>query len=169
MLLRLATISDKENLRQLAEITFRDTYTAFNTAENMENHVAKNFSLQQIEAELQSPACQYIVIETNQELIGFAKLVKDHATDGLTEQKVVEIERIYVQKAYHGQQLGRQLINFCIDWSRENKFEVIWLGVWENNHKAIQFYEKMGFQNFGTHVFVLGEEVQTDFVMKKAL
>ncbi|WP_337043002.1 GNAT family N-acetyltransferase [Emticicia sp. 17c] len=167
MLIRFATLPDAPALRALAETTFRDTYTEFNTPENMEKHVAKNFSLAQIQAELQLPDNQYVLVEQDNALIAFAKMVKNHSTQGLTEERVLEIERIYVAKAFHGQQIGRKLIDFCTNWAIEQHFEVIWLGVWENNPKAMKFYEKMGYTRFGEHTFVLGEEVQTDYLMKK--
>ncbi|MBA4851921.1 GNAT family N-acetyltransferase [Emticicia sp. BO119] len=167
MLIRLATPADAPRLRELSEITFRDTYTTYNTPENMDRHVAKNFTLQQIETELHDSANQYVVCENEGELIAFVKLVKNHSTKGLTEKKVVEIERIYVLKAFHGQQSGRKLIDFCTDWAKEQGFEIIWLGVWEHNPNAIKFYEKMGYVRFGEHTFTLGDDVQTDFVMKK--
>lgn len=169
MLIRLATLADAPRLRELSEITFRDTYTAYNTPENMEGHVAKHFSLQQIETELQDSTNQYVVCENKRELIAFVKLVKNHSTQGLTEEKVVEIERIYVLKAFHGQQLGRKLIDFCTVWAKNQDFEVIWLGVWEHNPNAIKFYEKMGYVRFGEHTFILGNDVQRDYVMKRKI
>ncbi|CAH0996866.1 Spermidine/spermine N(1)-acetyltransferase [Emticicia aquatica] len=166
---RLANIEDLADLRQLSEKTFRDTYTVFNTPENMELHVAKNFSLESIKNDLQKNENQYFVIELENEIIAFAKLVKGHSTDGLTEKEVVEIERFYVDKAFHGQQLGKKLMDYCVQWSIENQFKTIWLGVWENNTNAMSFYQKMGFEFLDKHTFVLGTEVQTDFTMKKSL
>lgn len=166
---RLATISDTEAICVLAEKTFRDTYTEFNTPENMEIHVAKNFSTEAILADLQNNQNQYFIIELETKIVAFAKLVKDHSTKGLANKKVVEIERFYVDKNLHGQQLGRKLMDFCMNWAKENNFETIWLGVWENNQNAMQFYKKMGFEFLDKHVFVLGTEVQTDFTMKKDL
>jgi ribosomal protein S18 acetylase RimI-like enzyme len=169
MLIRLATLSDSPRLRELSETTFRDTYAEYNTPENMEKHVSKNFSLYQIDAELQDSANQYIVYENGNDLIGFVKMVRNHSTKGLTEDRAVEIERIYVLKSFHGKQLGRKLIDFCTEWAKEQNFEVIWLGVWEHNQNAIKFYEKMGYERFGEHTFTLGDEVQTDYVMKKKI
>jgi diamine N-acetyltransferase len=166
---RLATKTDVDSICILAEKTFRDTYSEFNTPENMELHVAKNFSTSQIEKELQASDCQYFIVESDVEIVAFAKLQKDHSTQGLEDKKVVEIERFYVDKNQQGQQLGRKLMQFCIDWANENNFETIWLGVWENNPNAIKFYQKMGFEFLSKHTFVLGTEVQTDFTMKKEL
>ncbi len=166
---RLANVNDAILLRKLSEDTFRDTYTEFNTPENMEAHIAKNFSIEAIINDLQSPQNQYFIIEHDTQIVAFAKLVKDHRTKGLTNKKVVEIERFYVDKSLHGQQLGRKLMDFCTNWSKENNFETIWLGVWENNQNAMEFYKKMGFEFLDKHIFVLGTEIQTDFTMKKDL
>lgn len=168
-LYRTTTLNDIKAICILSEKTFRDTYSEFNTPENMEEHVARNFSNNQIEKELQSTDCQYFVIESDAEIVAFAKLQKDHPTEGLEEKKVVEIERFYVNKNQQGQQLGRKLMEYCVEWANENNFETIWLGVWENNTNAIKFYQKMGFEFLSKHTFVLGTEVQTDFTMKKQL
>ncbi|WP_259015435.1 GNAT family N-acetyltransferase [Emticicia fluvialis] len=167
MPIRLAAITDAPPLRELSETTFRDTYTEYNTPENMEKHVAKNFTIEQIEKELKDPANQYVVCEDGDTLTAFVKLVSNHAAKGLEGENAIEIERIYVRKALHGQQLGRKLIDFCTDWAKENGFSVIWLGVWEHNHNAMRFYEKMGYERFGEHSFVLGDDNQTDYLMKK--
>jgi ribosomal protein S18 acetylase RimI-like enzyme len=166
---RLANLTDAAAIRQLAEKTFRDTYTIYNTPENMEHHVAKNFALLVIENELQELDSQYVVITCNAEIVAFAKLKKDHSTKGLEHKRVVEIERFYVDKSLQGQQLGRKLMDFCVEWSVENNFETIWLGVWEQNENAIKFYKKMSFEFLGEHTFVLGTEVQKDFTMQRHL
>ncbi|MEI7582510.1 GNAT family N-acetyltransferase [Runella sp.] len=164
-----ATLSDAPTLRDLMERTFVDTYEQFNTPENMQQYVASHFGLTQVEQELRDEKVQYLVMKQNERLIGFAKLVKDHSAEGLEGHKVVELERIYVTRTHHGQKLGAKLMQACLDWSKNAGFETIWLGVWEHNPKALAFYEKMGFQRFGEHVFVLGTEVQNDFLMKKEL
>lgn len=166
---RLAILEDAAELRYLSEKTFRDTYSVFNTPENMEQHVAESFKLEKIEKDLQSPDNQHIVIELENKIIGFAKLIKDHSTEGLAGKRVVEIERFYVSNEFHGQQLGRKLMDYCRQVAVENSFEVIWLGVWEKNENAIKFYQKMGFEFLNKHTFVLGTDVQTDFTMKRNL
>lgn len=167
MSIRHAQLSDDQALCALMEKTFVDTYASFNTPENMQLHIASHFGLPQVQNELQDDEIQYLVIEKNHELIGFAKLVKNHSTKGLEGKKTAEIARIYVAQAYHGQQLGAQLMQACLNEAKDFGVETVWLGVWEHNPKAIRFYEKMGFQRFGEHIFTLGTEVQHDFLMKK--
>ena|ERR1035437_9441692 len=75
----------------------------------------------------------------------------------------IELKRIYVLKEYHSQKIGAELISFALDFSVENNYEVIWLGVWEHNEKAKAFYKKFGFENSGvTYPFPIGNTPQTD-------
>lgn len=81
----------------------------------------------------------------------------------------MEIERIYVLRTHHKKQIGTKLLNFAADIALNKKLHFIWLGVWEHNHRAIAFYERNGFNVFGSHDFVLGADVQTDLLMKKEI
>jgi diamine N-acetyltransferase len=167
--IRLATESDAVAIKEISESTFVDTYSMYNSPENMQQHILQNFSLEKIISELQTPHNQYVIVNFEAEIIAFAKLVKGHFPENITEKLCVEIERFYVKKEFHGQNLGRYLMDFCVNWAIGNTFEIIWLGVWENNPNAIKFYEKMGFSIFGSHNFVLGTEPQNDFLMKRDL
>jgi len=80
-----------------------------------------------------------------------------------------EIQRIYADRAWHGRGVGETLMRACIDQAREWQCDVIWLGVWERNPRAIAFYEKTGFQRVGRQMFVLGRDVQFDLVMSRRL
>lgn len=167
MFIRLATIADAPRLRDLNEVTFIDTYAPFNTSENLQMHVDNSFNLAQIERELEQENVVYFVVKLDDQLIAFAKLVLDHTAEGLGSQKAVEIERFYVLPAFHGRQVAQQLMAHCCDWAFEATFQTIWLGVWEHNPRAFRFYQKLGFQHFGNHIFTLGTDAQTDLLMKK--
>ena len=169
MHLRLATLADAPALRDLTESTFVDTYAAFNTPENLQLHVEQHFTLLQMEYELQQQSFVYAIIESENSLVAFAKLVLNHAAKGLENQQAVEIERFYVQRDFHGKQIAQQLMDFCCHYAQSQHFSCIWLGVWEHNPRGIRFYEKMGFSLFGQHVFTLGNDPQTDLLMKRAL
>lgn len=160
-----ATFHDAQALRDLSEQTFIDTYAVYNTPENMEKHISTKFTLEQIQAELSDSSVQYLLLKKAGQLIGFTKLVKNHAPKELSSENAIEIERFYVDKAFHGQNLGKHLMNESLDWCKNSGFKTVWLGVWEENARALQFYAKMGFEKIGEHVFVLGTEVQNDYVM----
>lgn len=81
----------------------------------------------------------------------------------------MEIERTYVLRSHHGKKVGQLLYNQALDVALNNKAEYLWLGVWEQNPRAIRFYEKNGFVAFDKHIFKLGADEQTDIMMKKLL
>jgi diamine N-acetyltransferase len=163
-----AQIEETHSLRDLLEYTFRDTYSNQNSPEEIEKHVAKNFSFELILAEIQNNDFQYFIVKQEAEIVAFCKLVKNHTLEGVLK-KTVEIERFYVHPKLKGKGIGRKLMEYCLDWAGAENFEIVWLGVWERNPDAIAFYQKMGFQQFGTHVFVLGDDAQTDYVLTKEL
>ena len=76
------------------------------------------------------------------------------------------MERIYVLKEKHGQQVGKIMIERAVEFARERNVTFVWLGVWEKNEKAIKFYERNGFKKYSTHKFIVGDDVQDDIIMK---
>ena len=92
--------------------------------------------------------------------------------DAQTELKdlnAFEIERIYVDKAYLGKKIGQLLFEKAIELAKSKNATYVWLGVWEENYRALAFYEKNGFVPFDKHVFMLGSDAQTDIMMKLLL
>ena len=122
--IELAKLEDASAIRYLAEKTFLDTFAEFNTPEDVEEYVAKNFKLEKIITDIQTPDNQFVTLKYANELVAFVKLIKDHSTEGLDGKRVVEIEKFYVDKTFHGHQLGRKLMDFCVEWSIENNFEI---------------------------------------------
>jgi ribosomal protein S18 acetylase RimI-like enzyme len=79
----------------------------------------------------------------------------------------VEIERIYSIREMIGKGVGKKLMEKCLAIAREKNKKEIWLGVWEFNYPAIEFYKRWGFEKFGEHHFPVGLDPQTDWLMKK--
>jgi len=167
--IRTASINDARLLADLGAITFHDTFVSFNTDKDMELYLKKNFSAEQLELELKEEGTIFIIAEHNGEAVGYAKLRVQEEPEGLNESNQIEIERIYSRKEYFGKAVGRTLMEACLNIGKARGHKVAWLGVWEHNPRAISFYEKWGFQKFGTHAFVLGTDLQTDILMKKEL
>jgi diamine N-acetyltransferase len=165
---RLAQMDDAWPLRHFIEWTFRDTYTEQNTPDDMERHVALHFGIEKIRQDLQQSASAFLVVEQEDQLVGFAKIILDRA-QAEVPGPACEIEKFYIHPDQKGQGLGRALMIFCENWILSAGFQEVWLGVWENNQPAINFYQRMGFQAVGTHVFVLGNDAQTDLVLHKTL
>ena len=169
MKIRKINIDDLEALRNLSIQTFMETFEEVNTEEDMQKYLDENLSIEKLKTELENVNSEFYFAENNDEILGYLKLnFKDAQTEKL-EENHFEIERIYVLKAFLGQKIGQILFDKAIEIGREKNLEYVWLGVWEENHRAIKFYEKNGFEIFGKHDFVLGKDVQTDLLMKLKL
>ena len=103
------------------------------------------------------------------QVIGYLKLNFGDSQTELKDDKSAEIERIYVLQEYQGKKVGQLLYEKALQIANAYKADYIWLGVWEENPRAIQFYKKNGFTEFDKHIFKLGEDEQTDIMMKLSL
>lgn len=158
--------SDLSELVLLSRSTFSISYSSMNTPENMAQYMNHAFSKEQLLAELNSPDSEFYFAYSNTDIVGYLKINFKEAQTEFKETKGLEVERIYVVKNFQGQQIGKRLINFTLQTAKEKKLDYIWLGVWDKNIKAIEFYKKNGFEISGTHSFLLGDELQTDYIMR---
>ena len=166
MKIRKINIDDLEALRNLSIQTFKETFEEVNTEEDMQKYLLENLSIEKLKSELENPNSEFYFAENNGEILGYLKLNFKDAQTEKVEENHFEIERIYVLKAFLGQKIGQILFDNALEIGRKKNLEYVWLGVWEENHRAIRFYGKNGFVIFGKHDFVLGEDVQTDLLMK---
>jgi N-acetyltransferase len=163
------TVSDVSILRGIARDTFIETFSEANKAEDIDRYLAKNFSEDQLARELSNPNSFFYVAEVNGNVVGYLKLNTAHAQTEPQAADALEIERIYVLGSYHGGGVGQALYHHAMSVAEDRKASYVWLGVWEHNHRALRFYEKNGFIAFGTHIFQLGNDQQTDILMKKSV
>ena len=168
-IIKKVTIQEVEQLQNIAIRTFVDTFGADNNQQDMEDYVANKLSKSQLESELLSPNSHFYFAIDGDKVAGYLKLNTNEAQTELQGNDALEIERIYVLKDYHGLKVGQLLYQYALDFATELNIKRIWLGVWEENKRAIRFYEKNGFSIFDKHLFVLGDDEQTDFLMEKYL
>jgi len=166
--LTLEQITTKEvlQLQKIGRQTFTETFSDVNTAENMQLYLEEGFSVEKLTAELMDKNTSFYIAKLDSQAIGYLKLNMGSAQTELKDEKALEIERIYVFKEFHGLKVGQFLFDHAVQIAKKNRMEYIWLGVWEENKKAINFYKKNGFTAFDKHQFVLGNEIQTDIMMK---
>jgi ribosomal protein S18 acetylase RimI-like enzyme len=164
--IRIASRNDAERVAQLAKDTFVATFTGDNTRENLSAYVESAFSLEVIGAELADPASIYMWAEESGIPAGYAKLRRGEAAECITGLKPVELQRIYAMSDQIGVGVGKSLLNMCIKLAKAEGFQTLWLGVWERNARAIEFYSRQGFIDVGSHGFMLGTERQTDLLMQ---
>ncbi|MBS7566712.1 GNAT family N-acetyltransferase [Mucilaginibacter sp. Bleaf8] len=163
------TLADIDQLQKISRQTFSETFSAGNRAENMARYLEEGFSAQKLAAELSDEASSFYFAMQNDEVIGYLKLNFGQAQTEIKDNKALEIERIYVLKEYHGQSVGQLLYDTAMQVATQNGATYVWLGVWEENPRAISFYKKNGFVPFDKHIFKLGDDEQTDIMMKKVL
>ena len=156
-------------LQEIGRKTFYDTFFESDSEESMNAYLATSFSTEKLTAELENPNSEFYFATQNEIVIGYLKVNFGAAQTELQDTNSVEIERIYVLQDYHGKQVGQLLFEKAMAIAKSNLCDYIWLGVWEENHRALQFYTKNGFVAFDKHIFVLGEEEQTDIMMKLVL
>jgi len=131
--------------------------------------IALNYNPRQLENELSESGALLTMAWEGNEPAGFIRMRLSHEVDGLLGENTIELQRLYVTKAFQGRKVGALLMQHAIDYSREKGFEWLWLGVWEHNINAQNFYAKWGFTRFSEHTFYMGEDAQTDWLLKLRL
>jgi ribosomal protein S18 acetylase RimI-like enzyme len=167
--IRFATQEDAGLIADLSRKTFYETFGYLNTKENMDKFMNDQFSREKLIQESADPDNIFLLAFDGDIPVGYAKMRHGKKYPAFEGRDSIEIARIYVVNSYIGTGIGRELIRKCIFLARDMKKEIIWLGVWEKNSRAISFYKKTGFDKFGEHPFTLGDDVQTDWLMKKHL
>ena len=164
--IRKITTSDIDQLQKISRQTFYETFSASNTEKDMNKYLEEGFALEKLTAELNDPNSVFYFAELQGNVIGYIKLNQGGAQTELKEENALEIERIYVLKAFQGNKVGQLLYEKAIQIARDSNVDFIWLGVWEENASAIKFYKKNGFVEFDKNIFKLGDDEQTDIMMK---
>ncbi len=162
-----ATQSDLVALQEIGRRTFSETFAADNTAENLSQYLSVGFSAEKLTAELNNPESEFYLARLDKQLIGYLKVNWGAAQSEAQDPTALEIERIYVLQAFHGTSVGQQLYDLAYSIAQRRQATFLWLGVWEKNPRAIRFYQKQGFVEFGQHIFQFGDDAQTDILMKK--
>ena len=165
--LRKCALSDLENLVWISKKTFVSTFEKDNDPKDFKQYVEFAFNEKKIKDELLNPASHFYFVFEADQLIGYLKLNEAKAQTDVQDESSIELERIYVLKKHQGKRAGRWMLEKAIQWSRNQEgICYIWLGVWEHNTKAIQFYERNGFRKFSEHSFFIGKDEQIDWLMR---
>ena len=155
-----------DKLQEISKQTFSETFSDGNTEENMTKYLDEGFSIEKLSAELNDKNAAFYFATINANVIGYLKHNFGQSQTELQDDKGLEIERIYVTKEFHGKKVGQVLYEKALEIAKLNNSEFVWLGVWEGNPRAINFYNKNGFVEFDKHIFKLGNDKQTDIMMK---
>lgn len=163
------TMDDIVTLREISYKTYNDTFGHLNTPANMQAYLEYAFDIEKLRYELSNCNSVFYFLYSDEELSGYLKLNEYAAQTDIHDPQSIEIERIYLTKESQGKGLGSILLNKAIDVANIRAKSYIWLGVWEKNDKALHFYKKNGFYVISNHSFFMGDDEQTDFIMRKDL
>lgn len=164
--IRKVTLNDIKLLQEICRVTFSETFSAGNTEENMVKYLNEGFSEEKLIAELLDRNSEFYFAFLDERVIGYLKLNSGKSQTEVKDDTAVEIERIYVLKDFHGKKVGQLLYEKAIQVAKTSNADYVWLGVWEENPRAISFYKKNGFVEFDKHIFKLGDDEQIDIMMK---
>jgi len=167
--IRRVTVSEAALLADLGARLFRQTYEAFNTAENLRSFISTSFSESLQLAELQDPDMTCLFAEDDGEIVGYVQMRKAASPCEESSPGDAELWRIYVDQSCHGRGIGKKLMDAVVTAAEEWKSARLWLGVWEKNDKALAFYERNGFAARCDHIFRVGDDDQRDIVMVRDL
>jgi ribosomal protein S18 acetylase RimI-like enzyme len=169
IVIKEATIADAALIADLSRQTFYETFAGDNTKENMDQFMNEQFNRQKLIEEVGREGNVFLLAYQDDEVLGYARMQENSHPLLTANGPAIEIARIYAVQKSIGKGIGKALMQQCINTAKERNTRIIWLGVWEKNHRAIAFYTKYGFEKFGDHVFMLGNDAQTDWLMKKSL
>jgi diamine N-acetyltransferase len=160
-----ATVTDALLLAEIGAKTFFDTFHMHHTKADMDLYLEQAYNQQYIEANLSNTSIHYAIAYAGNNPVGYLKL-KLESTHTMLTGKQIELEKIYVLESALGSGAGKLLMDYAIDFAKQHHVDTLFLGVWEENKRAVRFYQKYGFETFATRTFQLGSNLCDDFLMK---
>lgn len=160
--IRPLNTTDLRTLQKLSIETFVDTFIDSNTADDLANCIYSLYNTEKLARELAAKHSYFYFIEVEGQVAGYLKLnTRYEQTEGQRDDSL-EIERLYILPHFKGLHLGSKLMEFSLDLAKEKGKKRVWLGVWEHNEPAKEFYSHWGFKRFSQHTFPVGSDPQTD-------
>ena len=167
--IRQATPDDAAAVAEISQRIFTRTFGHDNVPAQLAAYVKSAFSESLQLREINDPACTYLLVDVDGTLVAFALLRHGATNPSVHGDRPVEIQRFYVDHDFHGSGVAAQLMDACLKAALSRGGRTVWLGVWEENPKAIRFYEKHEFVEVGKTLFHMGTDVQHDRVMARSI
>ncbi|KRN99318.1 protease synthase and sporulation negative regulatory protein pai 1 [Companilactobacillus kimchiensis] len=162
-------MQDLATLQAISIETYTDTFGEFNTPANTKAYIDSAYDLTVLKTEMLNVNSEFYFMYLDEQLAGYLKVNILDAQSELMADDFLEIQRIYIRKPFKRLGLGKKLLELGLDRAQALQKKRVWLGVWEKNFPAQKFYRQMGFERYSEHKFVMGDSVQTDYILKKDL
>ena len=152
-----ANVEHSKLIAELAQQTFSESHGHSASKDDINNFILKTYNTETIRKEFENKQVAYHLIYDNQALAGFSKIELQSPHLNISDKNITKLDRIYLLEAFQGKQLGAKLLDFNIALSKKQHQNGIWLVVWTENNKAVNFYKKMGFEIAGAYDFQISE------------
>lgn len=165
--LRPAVPEDTLCLSVLAMQVFLDTYATEGIRPALAREVLTTYSQSAFSEALTQHKTRLVVAEHEGHMVGFAQV-----TLGATHQLApagsqAELLRLYVQEPFTGAKVGTRLLTHAERSAALSGASVMWLTPWVHNHRALAFYARRGYQDFGLTHFEFEGELHENRVVAK--
>jgi ribosomal protein S18 acetylase RimI-like enzyme len=168
--IRRATIDDAAALSAFAARVFIEAFGDENNPDDLTEHVESTYNIERQAAELRDEdTATWLIEREDATLIAYLQMCRKRVPACVTGRNPVEIYRFYVDHSAHGTGVAQTLMSSAFAQAREWGADVVWLGVWEHNPRAMRFYRKFGFADVGSIDFFVGPDRQTDRVFVRPL
>jgi len=167
LIIREATTKDARLIADISHQTFFETFAAYNRKEDMDKFLKQQFTKGKLIMEVGARENTFLLAYNGNDIAGYVKIRDERVPLSMGKVNALEVARLYAMSNQIGKGVGSRLMQACIDIAKQRKKEWLWLGVWEKNQRAIDFYTKWGFEKFDETDFLLGDDMQRDWLMKK--
>lgn len=168
LVIRAGLPTDAAALAGFGAVTFRSTYAADTPTQALDAFVHQVFGDELQAAELADPMCHFLVAELEDHLVGYLLLRDTTPPPSVPGDRPLLIDRFYVDPSVHGQGIGRALLHRAVRHAQARDHDLLWLSVWEHNHRAIGLYRRWGFLAVGEIAFDLAGVPQTDRLLARS-
>lgn len=152
-----ASEDDLPLLSELGRNTFIESHGHSAPIADITKYVEQKFTYEVLQEELKDQNNIYYIVYYDKRPAGYSKILFNSPHSNIPQKNVTKLERIYLLKDFFDLKLGLGLLTFNIDLSKRNDQAGMWLFVWKENPRAINFYSDIGFKVIGSYYFQLTE------------
>lgn len=167
MAIREADRQDADLLVELGKRAFYEAFAGQTAPADMSLYLRATFPIEVIKAQLAAKNSLFLILESSAEAAGYAYLSATRPPGCIQDPKAIQLIRFYLLRKYYGRGAGNSLMQACLDKSRARGYRSIWLSSWELNERANAFYKRWQFKVVGGQNFVVGNDIQNDFLFRR--
>jgi GNAT superfamily N-acetyltransferase len=165
-----ATPADGPELDAMARACWVETFQHSCSADDMALYLEKAYGPNgALLRDLVSLAHRFRLAKTEGAIVAYAKLSEPWLPAGNFGPRARQLSQLYVTTPYKGAGIAQALMDWTIETARDLGADELLLTVWEENHRAMRFYQKLGFVHVGDYAFQTGEQTDRDLIMRLAL